>query len=295
MNASRPILVTGANGLLGSAVLDELSTRGRPALGWARSDADLSRLATLSSLVDAVAPAGIVHCAAWTDVDAAESQAAACRVINVDASAALARAATALNVPFIYISSGGVFDGTKVTPYDERDQPAPRTVYHRSKYDGELAVRAAHPGALVARVGWLFGGAATLRRNFVAARLREAAGASVLRSSIEQSGTPSWTRDIAARIVDLLPSGHAGLIHLAPAGPLATRLDYVRTILAAADSPARVEPAAPGAFARIAQVPANEGLASVQAAAWGLPPLRDWREAIAAYVAELRGTAAPAA
>jgi dTDP-4-dehydrorhamnose reductase len=294
VSPDRSILVTGAAGILGQAVLAELAARHRSARGWTRADADLSQPASLPALVAALAPAGIIHCGAWTLVDDAEDQPAACRVVNVDASAALATAAATLGVPFIYISSGGVFDGLKPTPYDERDTPAPRTVYHRSKHDGELAVRAAHPASLVARVGWLYGGDAAQRRNFVAARLREAAASPVIRSSTEQFGTPTWTRDAATRLVDHLLARHAGVVHVAPAGPMASRLDYVRTILSAAGLTTTVEPAAPGAFARKADVPANEALASVQAPAWGLPPLRDWRDALAAYVAELTPTMAAA-
>jgi dTDP-4-dehydrorhamnose reductase len=287
LSSVRPILVTGATGILGQAVLEELAARRLPARGWTRADADLARPATLPALVAALAPAGILHCGAWTQVDDAEDQPAACRVVNVEASAALASAAAQLGVPFVYVSSGGVFDGLKATPYDERDTPAPRTIYHRSKHDGELAVHAAHPTALVARVGWLYGGEATQRRNFVAARLREASAATVVRSSTAQFGTPTWTRDAAARLVDHLLARHAGLVHVAPAGPMASRFDYVCAILCAAGLTTPVEPAAPGAFVRKADVPANEALASVQAPAWGLPPLRDWREALQAYVGGL--------
>lgn len=294
MSSARPILVTGATGILGQAVLEELAARSLPARGWKRPDADLAQPASLPALVATLAPAGIIHCGAWTQVDDAEDQPAACRTVNVDASAALASAAARLEVPFIYISSGGVFDGLKATPYDERDTPAPRTVYHRSKHDGELAVRTAHPTALVARVGWLYGGDAAQRRNFVAARLREATTANVVRSSTAQFGTPTWTRDAATRLVDHLLARHRGLVHVAPAGPMASRLDYVRAIFDAAGVTTPVEPAAPGAFVRKADVPANEALASVQAPAWGLPPLRDWRDGLAAYVSALRSTLRPA-
>lgn len=294
MSPARPILVTGASGILGRAVLEELAARHLPARGWTRTDADLAHPASLPALVAQAKPAGIIHCGAWTQVDDAEDHPAACRVVNVDASASLATAASTLGVPLVYVSSGGVFDGLKATPYDERDTPAPRTVYHRSKRDGELAVRAAHPTALVARVGWLYGGDAAQRRNFVAARLREAAAAPVVRSSTTQFGTPTWTRDAATRLVEHFLARHAGLVHVAPAGPMASRLDYVRAILSAAGLATTVEPAAPGAFTRKADVPANEALASVQAPAWGLPPLPDWRDALAAYVSALHSTPRPA-
>jgi dTDP-4-dehydrorhamnose reductase len=288
MISSRPILVTGGNGILGSAVLHEIASRGLPFLGWTREDADFSRPELIKDLFSLAAPAGVIHCAAWTDVDAAETQVETCRTVNVVASGMLARSAQALRIPFVYVSSGGIFDGQKLTAYDEFDEPAPRTVYHRSKYEGELAVRAAHDSALVARVGWLYGGEALSPKNFVAARLREANKTPVVYSSNTQFGTPTWTRDAAKALVDLFAAKRSGLIHIAPPGPMASRLDYVREIFLAAGFSTHVEPAAPGAFNRRANVPPNEALASVYAdRCVDLSPLRTWREALASYVKEL--------
>jgi dTDP-4-dehydrorhamnose reductase len=290
-----PILVTGAHGLLGSTLLAELALRGIPAVGWSRSDADLARPDLLPAACDRAAPRAIIHCAAWTQVDRAEEHAAECHTLNVDASARLAGWAAQAGAMFVYTSSGGVFDGTKASAYDERDTPAPRTVYHRSKFEGETAVRAAHPAALVVRVGWLYGGAPELPRNFVAARIREARGQAVIRSTPDFRGSPTWSRDAARRILELLAAGRAGLCHVANDG-VASRLEYVAAILRLAGLPTRVEPAAPGAFARKAPVPANEALCSVQAAAWGLAPLRPWPDALADYIGTdlLRSSSPPA-
>jgi dTDP-4-dehydrorhamnose reductase len=275
-----PILVTGAHGLLGSALLAELAQRDVPAVGWSRTDVDLARPDLLPAACARVAPRAIIHCAAWTQVDLAEEHAAECHTINVAASARLAGWAAQAGAAFVYISSGGVFDGTKASAYDERDTPAPRTVYHRSKYEGEITVRAAHPSALVLRVGWLYGGAPDLPRNFVAARVREARGQAVVRSTPAFRGSPTWSRDAARRILDLLAAGRSGLCHVANEG-VASRLEYVAAILRLAGLATRVEP---GVFARKAPVPANEALCSVQAAAWGLAPLRPWEDALADYI-----------
>lgn len=280
---SGPILVTGANGLLGSAVVSRLRALGRPVLPWTRAELDLNTPAAADSALLAAAPAAIVHCAAWTQVDRAEDEPAACRRVNVEASAHLAQLAARLGAAFVYVSSGGVFDGLKVGPYDETDRPAPRTVYHSSKYEGELVVRAAHSTALVVRVGWLFGGDPAQPRNFVAARLREAADREVVAASQAQTGSPTWTNDAAACLVALLDAGATGLCHIANTGAC-TRLDYVAAILSQAGCATRVVPAAPGAFTRKADVPANESLVSVHLACWGLPPLSPWRSALAAYL-----------
>lgn len=285
LSFNRPILVTGANGLLGSAVVEELRHRNLPVVGWNRQAADLSRPDHLDPAFAAAAPGAVIHCAGWTNVDLAEDQPEACRTVNVTSAARLAALTAAGGAAFVHISSGGIFDGTKPAPYDESDRPAPLNVYHRSKHDSERAVIAAHPQALVARVGWLYGGDASQPRNFVAARLREARGRHVLAASREQRGSPTWTRDAAACLVDLLLAGRRGLCHVANAGDV-TRCDYVAAILRLAGSPVRVEPAAPGAFIRKARVPANEAIVSRQLPVWDYPPLRPWLDALAVYLSQ---------
>lgn len=283
---ARPLLVTGASGLLGSAVVHDLVSRGLPVAAWTREQADLSQTASVTEAFAHTAPRAVIHCAGWTQVDLAEDQPDACYALNVTTSGVLARCAARAGASFLYISSGGVFDGHKTSPYDEHDRPAPRNVYHRSKHEGELAVAAAHPTALVARVGWLYGGDLAQKRNFVAARLREAAGRATLAGDTGQWGSPTWTRDAARLLLDLLLAGRHGLCHVANTG-MVTRHDYVAEILRLAGSTTRVVPSGP--FPRKADVPANEALTSLQLPAWGILPLRPWHEALQEYLGGLMG------
>lgn len=274
--------------MLGSAVICELRARGLPVVAWLRENADLAHPETIAPAYALAAPRAVIHCAAWTQVDSAEDHPELCRIVNVDSSAVLAGCAARDDAAFVYVSSCGIFDGAKPAPYDERDAPAPRTAHHRSKYEGELAVRAQHPRPLIVRPGWLFGGAAAQKKNFVAARLREAHGQKSIFSSAEQYGSPTWSDDAARRIVALLLAGRCGLCHVINEG-MVSRFEYVEAILRLAGSTTRVERAAPGAFARKAAVSRNEALTSVQAAAWNLPLLQPWHAALAEY---LRSTAA---
>lgn len=277
----RPILVTGAHGLLGSAVVQELQARRLPVVGWTRNDADLTQPDTVAAAFDRAAPGAVIHCAGWTDVDLAEEHGEMCHAINVTASDHLARCAMRGRAAFVYISSGGVFDGKKNAAYDERDRPAPLNVYHRSKLEGEAAVTAAHSHALVVRVGWLYGGDRAQKKNFVAARLRDAIGRTTLAGDTAQRGSPTWTRDASRCLVDLLLAGRSGLCHVANEG-IVTRLEYVAAILRLAGSSTQVVPSGP--FPRKAVVPPNEALTSVQMPDWGLPRLRPWEEALAEYL-----------
>jgi len=280
-----PVLVTGAQGLLGSAVTSELRSRSVKTTSWTRADADLSNTTDLTTALEGTNWAAIVHCAAWTNVDSAEDSAETCRIINVESTRALAIKAAEMKVPFVYVSSGGVFDGCKRDAYDEKDEPAPLNVYHRSKYEGERTAADAHPSPLITRVGWLYGGGPQQPKNFVAARLRQAEGEVMIQASQQQSGSPTWVCDAARSIVDLLDAGRTGLCHVANEG-CATRFDYVTAILQFAGSSTRVEPAPPGSFRRKAHVPANESLTSIQLPAWGISPLRPWRDALREYLNE---------
>ncbi len=277
------ILLTGAGGLLGSAI-----GRQNAADALARDQVWSSTPAALAERV-----AGydlLIHAAANTNVEQCETDPAACYRDNLLLTELLARAAARAGVPLAFISSSGVYGAGSAEPYREFDPSNPTTHHHRSKYLAEQAVLAMHPANLVIRTGWLFGGAPANPKNFVARRLDEAraalAAGTVLRANAEQSGTPSFVDDVAARLLALAAEGHAGLFNCVNSGH-ATRHQYVGAIVAAAGMTFEVQPSDAAAFKRVAKVSPNEMALNWKMDSLGLPPMPDWRASLAQYVSTL--------
>lgn len=242
----------------------------------------LARIATLQ-------PRLIVNCAAHTDVDSAENDPQLAQRVNADLPALLAEAARRHDALLVQISSTGVYGAWSDRPYDERDRCQPTTVHHRSKLAGEQAVSQSGCKYLILRTGWLFSGPANRPRNFVWHRLREARDASVLRSDPVQRGNPTCATDLAALTLRLVDLGVHGIYNSVGEEP-ASRLDYVREIVAAAGLPCRVEPAA-GQFTRRAPVSCNEAAVNWGLGQLGLTTMPPWRESLRRYVQQLMADA----
>ncbi|WP_408904623.1 dTDP-4-dehydrorhamnose reductase [Nguyenibacter sp. L1] len=170
-----------------------------------------------------VVPGLVVNAAAWTAVDAAEQEVAAAERANRDGPARLAELCAARAVPLIHVSTDYVFDGTKGTPYAETDPTSPRTVYGRTKLDGERAILQAHDRAIILRTAWVY---SPYGRNFVRTMLDAATKRPVLRVVGDQRGNPTSADDLAAAILAIAErigrtgwqAGYAGLFHAAGTG-----------------------------------------------------------------------------
>lgn len=279
--AAARVVVAGAAGILGSAFMTELPSGSTRGLGSADLDASAPTAAT--RLVAALAPSVIVNCAADTDVEGAEIDDSRARAVNIDLARALAEAARETGARFVHFSSTGCYGRWKSTPYEEGDPLRPTTAHHRSKALGEEAVLGVLPTAVILRLGWVFGGQPGQRKNFVSARLREAAGKAVIGSDPSQIGSPTSAADVVLQVAHLLSSlGELrGVFNCVGGGLPASRLDYVAAILAAAGSGTRVEPAV---FQRRAAVSANEAAVNHRLQALQAERMRPWRVALADFV-----------
>jgi len=271
------MVVTGSRGMLGREFMEAGSGEGHRMVGFSRQEIDLERPGPGLEKLAALKPDAVIHCAAETDVDLCETKPEWAREINAEAAGRLAEASRALGAHFAFISTSGLFDGSKPGPFTEKDAPNPPTAYGKSKLAGERRVLAAHPEALVLRAGWLFGGPLELKKNFVGARVREAEGKQVIFSATDKRGSPTWTKDFAEHALSLLHEGRKGLLHLVNAG-VASRFEYVKEILRLAGSRARVEPVPSTYFSRRAPVPDDESLRSLT-----LAPLPSWNSSLQRY------------
>lgn len=213
------ILVIGRDGQLSQSLSEqaaknpdlELHTVGRPQL-------DLERPNTIGEQFRAIRPHVVINAAAYTAVDKAETEPDRAFAINRDGAAAAAHAAAEVNAGFIHISTDYVFDGRKMDSYVEQDETGPVNVYGRSKLEGERAVLAAHPRALVLRTSWVF---SPFGSNFVKTMLRVGAERPMLRVVHDQFGNPTSARDLASVILDVAPllrDGPGGTYHLSGTG-----------------------------------------------------------------------------
>ncbi|WRZ94814.1 dTDP-4-dehydrorhamnose reductase [Streptomyces sp. NBC_01007] len=284
-------LVTGADGMLGRELVSRLTARGIGVLAADHGRLDITDGEDVRDALDRCRPAALVNCAAWTDVDAAESHEAQALAVNGYGPARLAEACRARGTILLHLSTDYVFPGDSVSPYEETDPPAPRTAYGRTKLAGERAVLAALPETgHVVRTAWLYGAGG---RNFVRTVIRLAGEQEVLQVVDDQRGQPTWTGDVADRLILL---GRSALAGTAPAGVYHATADGEATWnqlacevfrLLGAD-PARVRPCGSGELRRAAPRPAYSVLGHARWAAAGLPPPRHWRHALADAFPSLR-------
>lgn len=225
------LLLTGCSGKLGRELAQLLPAVGR-LVAPTRSELDLTNERAIRDFVRASAPDVIVNAAAYTAVDRAETERALAHQVNAVAPGILAHEAARCGALLVHFSTDYVFDGAKDEPYTEADEPRPLNVYGRTKREGELAVERAGCAHLTLRTSWVYGGADT---HFIATVLRLARGDAPLRMVTDQTGSPTWARELARATARLLADRaaareHAGTYHLCAQGH-ASRHELAVTLL----------------------------------------------------------------
>ncbi|WP_405608628.1 dTDP-4-dehydrorhamnose reductase [Streptomyces sp. NBC_00076] len=283
-------LVTGAGGMLGRDVVEELRGRDEEVIGLDRAALDITRPEAVEGAFAEHRPDIVVNCAAYTAVDDAETDEERALAINGDGPRLLARAAAGQGARLVHVSTDYVFSGeARTTPYPEDHQPAPRTAYGRTKLAGERAVLRELPGAgVVLRTAWLYG---VHGRSFVRTMTELESRRDTVDVVDDQRGQPTWSADVAERVADLGPRigrDTSGILHATNSGET-TWYDLAREVfrLLGAD-PDRVRPVGSAAFVRPAPRPAYSALAHGRWQQLGLPPLRDWRSALPEALPRIR-------
>lgn len=231
------ILVTGARGLLGTEVVRAAGVGGHKVVALGRAEVDVTDPDAVSACFLQEQPDVVVHCAAYSAVDKAESEPDIAMAVNRGGARNVARSAQSVGSSTVYVSTDYVFDGLKSSPYLTTDETGPISSYGRSKLAGELETLAAYtpgneagdgsgrvPSALVVRTGWLYGAAGG---NFVQTMLRIARDRDKVRVVDDQVGRPTWARNVAEAIIELIEVRAGGVMHVADAGE-ATWLDLAR-------------------------------------------------------------------
>lgn len=275
------ILITGANGMLGRDLTPVLTGAGHTVTALGRGELDITDPAAVH---DAVAGHDwVVNCAAYTAVDDAETDAATAHAVNATAAGYLAEASATHGARMVQISTDYVFDGTATTPYAEDAPVNPLSVYGATKAEGERLVAEAAPDAIILRTAWLYGEHGA---NFVSAIVGASRSRETVSVLTDQRGQPTWTRDLAERILLVIERSTAGGIYHATNSGDASRFEFARQIFEGAGlDPQRVTPADPADHVRPAPRPGYSVLGHDAWGRAGLEPMRDWREALAAAAA----------
>ena len=255
------VLITGAAGQLGTDLALSANHAGLEVVGTTHADLDITDKEQVAQKIASVLPEAIIHAAAWTAVDACESDPQKAIAVNRDGTANIVSAARAAGARVIYISTDYVFDGTKKTPYIESDSPNPQSVYGASKLAGEQQLDLVQDA--VVRISWVCGEHGA---NMVKTILRLAATSQQLTFVDDQIGSPTFTSDAAPAIVDLAVSSRAGIWHLTNQGSTSW-FGFAQDVLRAAElDPNRVQPIATADLRpqRPAKRPANSVLENAQ-------------------------------
>lgn len=284
---NRPILVTGADGMLGTSLVRVLRDAfDRDVVGLSHAALDVTQPSEVDAAMEHWRPSVVIHSAAMTSVDACETDADNAFRVNTWASRLVAQATFRCGADLVFISSCGIFPDA-ARPFHEYDVPSPRTVYGQSKWQAEVQVASGNPRSYIVRPGWLFGGHARHAKNFVYQRFLEAQQTSVVQSVVDRFGSPTLVDDVSRMIHGLLEAGQYGVYHVANDG-MASRYEYVRSIVRGLGLRTPVVPCPASEFPRAAPVPVSEALASWNLSWLGLTALRPWQDALSEYVDQCR-------
>ena len=274
------IMVTGARGQLGSDVMACLRRRGIDCAGVDREDFDLTDAAAVKAAVDEIRPDAIIHCAAYTAVDRAESEPEVCMRVNGLGTKNLASAALAVDAVMMYISTDYVLAGEGEEPQGVDAPIGPRNVYGLSKLQGEQAVREMLERSFIVRSEWIYGAQGS---NFVQAILKRSRHDRELDVVDDQVGSPTYSADLAEALCDLILTDHWGTVHITSEGTCSWA-DFAEEILRQTGSRSRVRRVSSAHFRSAARRPLNSRLDKTSMDEAGLRRLPPWPDALRRYL-----------
>lgn len=272
------VLVTGAHGQFGQALQQQ--HRDWNIIPLSRADISVGNIKSLRQMIKDSQAEILIHAAANTQLEQAESDPDNCFRDNVVLTQILVDAVRTLPIKSIYLSSTGVYGNYQTTAYTEFDETKPTTIHHRSKLLAEQVFRQHCPNHLICRTGWLFGSAANNPRNFVANRLREAKNNTHLQCNNRQHGNPTYLPDLIDMLTQLIEKDLTGCFNIVNEETI-SRAGFVRAILESVNSACQVIPV--DHFERISPVSDNESARNYKLKLMGLS-MNSWRDGLAEYL-----------
>lgn len=284
------VLVTGAAGQLGQDVVLLLQQQGHQVMGCDRQEMDITDLDQCVQVIGEFGPDAVIHCAAHTAVDAAESDIDAAYLINATGSRNVAIASEKAGAKLVYISTDYVFDGLGSQPYHEYDNTDPKSIYGKSKRAGEVLVQSLSSKYFIVRTSWVYG---KYGKNFVKTMLKLGQEKPMLQVVDDQKGSPTYTVDLARFLLELIQTEKYGVYH-ASNSDSCTWFEFTQAIFAEAEDilglkfTAKLEPCATEQFPRPAPRPRNSVMEHLSIRTNGFRDIRPWREGLRDFLLELK-------
>lgn len=277
------VLVTGVTGQLGYDVVQELQLRHIPVSGVSSAELPLTDAAAMRACVLRYRPDAIIHCAAYTAVDQAEDEKEKCMAVNATGTRELAKICAEIGAKMIYISTDYVFQGTGEEFYEVDAEKAPCNVYGASKLAGEQAVMEELERYFIVRISWVFG---INGKNFIKTMLKLAETHDKLTVVDDQVGSPTYTRDLAVLLADMVQTDKYGVYHATNEG-VCSWAEFATEIFRQAGEDVEVTPVPSSAYPTKATRPHNSRLSKAALDVAGLAHLPTWQDAIGRYLIEL--------
>lgn len=281
---SMKVLVTGARGQLGTDLMNELKKRGLEGMGVDVEEMDITDAAACKRVISQAGADAVIHCAAYTAVDAAEDDVERCRRINGEGTRNVAEACRDAGVKMMYISTDYVFDGQGTRPWEPDDERNPLNVYGLTKCEGELAVEELLEQYFTVRIAWVFGVAG---KNFIKTMLRLGKERGAVSVVDDQVGSPTYTYDLAKLLVDMIQTDKYGRYHATNEG-LCSWYEFAKEIFHQAGmDDVKVTPVSSDQFPAKAKRPANSRMSKAKLTENGFELMPTWQDALSRFLKEI--------
>lgn len=277
------ILVTGVKGQLGYDVVREGESRGLEMFGTDVDNMDITDAGQVKQVIEDYRPDAVIHCAAYTAVDAAEDNQELCRKINVDGTRNIAEVCKAMDIPMMYFSTDYIFDGQGENFWKEDDEKQPLNVYGQTKYEGELAVQELVQKYFILRISWVFG---VNGNNFIKTMLRLGKERGAVGVVSDQIGSPTYTYDLAKLVIDMIQTDKYGAYHVTNDG-LCSWYEFACEIFKQAGLDVKVTSLTTAEYPAKAARPFNSRMSKDKLINAGFEMLPEWQDALGRYLKQL--------
>ncbi len=276
------VLITGANGMVAKAAIKHCGSIGDEVAALTRQELDIGDAAAVNDTIASIRPDAVINCAAYTNVDGAESDTDAAFRANAEGVRNLAAACKSTDARFVTISTDYVFDGANIGFYTQRDTPAPQGVYGRSKLDGERLAAAEYARTIIVRTGWIYGSGGT---NFLSVMDQLLAEGKPVKAIFDAYGTPTFAGDLAVRLRELAELDLPAIFHVTNSGPGTSYYGFAEKVCEIGGfDKSLLEQVSNSALQRPAPRPASSKLACLFSERFGLEPLPDWEDALSRHL-----------